>query len=195
MTDPLRALYDDWRDFPLHLWRWKNFSRAELACNGTGALMIDPDSLDKLQAMRDLIGAPLVINSAYRSPYWNRVQGGAPLSQHLKAKAYDIRTKGHDPHKLESAARKVGFTSFGRYHGPRYPVPFLHVDDRAEGKQWGDPWPQTPIATALPPLMIRPAPRILIGAEAEAKRAEVAEAIREAIGPKTALKRKRPAAA
>ncbi|WP_444431211.1 D-Ala-D-Ala carboxypeptidase family metallohydrolase (plasmid) [Rhodobacter capsulatus] len=78
--DPIRATYDDWRDFPLHLWRWPNFSPAELACNGTGALRIDPESLDKLQALRDRMGAPLVISSAYRSPLHDRRVGGAPAS-------------------------------------------------------------------------------------------------------------------
>lgn len=139
--DPIRALYDDWRDFPLALWRWKNFSRAEMACNGTGALQIDPESMDKLQSLRDLIGAPLVINSAYRSPSWNRKVGGAAKSQHMLGKAFDIRIAGHDPHELESAAREVGFTAIGRYHGPRYPSPFIHLDDRAAPAEWGDPWP------------------------------------------------------
>ncbi|WP_444430959.1 D-Ala-D-Ala carboxypeptidase family metallohydrolase [Rhodobacter capsulatus] len=159
--DPIRATYDDWRDFPLHLWRWPNFSPAELACNGTGALRIDPESLDKLQALRDRMGAPLVINSAYRSPLHNRRVGGAPASQHLQAKAFDIRLDGHDPHELEAAAREVGFTSFGRYHGPRYPAPFLHVDDRDAPAQWGNPWPRgeddpqpaaPPAPDAAPPL-------------------------------------------
>lgn len=168
-ADPIRAHYDDWRDFPLALWRWPNFSRAELACNGTGALQIDPDSLDKLQALRDRLGVPLVVNSGYRSPYWNRVQGGAPKSKHMEGKAWDIRLDGHDPHELEAAAREVGFTGIGRYHGPKYPRPFMHLDNRAGGAEWGEPWPYGEDE--------KPAARVLHGAEAEEKLAEVAEQI------------------
>ena len=38
---------------PDSLWRWKNFSPAEIACRGTGQLKLHPEALDKLQALRD----------------------------------------------------------------------------------------------------------------------------------------------
>jgi hypothetical protein len=41
---------------PQHLWRWPNFSPAEIACRGTGQLKLHPEALDKLQALRDRLG-------------------------------------------------------------------------------------------------------------------------------------------
>ncbi len=54
-------LYRSWRDFPAAEWRWPNFSPEELACRGTGQLMIDPPSLDRLQALRGVLGVPMVV--------------------------------------------------------------------------------------------------------------------------------------
>lgn len=52
---------------PEGTWRWKNFSPAEIACRGTGKLLINEPALDKLQALRDRLGKPLIVRSAYRS--------------------------------------------------------------------------------------------------------------------------------
>jgi len=43
-----------------------------------------------LQPIRDLIKAPLVIQSAFRSPAVNQAVGGAPSSQHILGQAADI---------------------------------------------------------------------------------------------------------
>lgn len=177
-------VYAHYRDYPRSAWRWRNFTPAEMACRGTGKLMIDAEAMDRLQALRDQLDAPMIVRSAYRSPEHNNRVGGAAHSEHLKARAFDIAMGGHDPHDFEALARQAGFTGFGFY--PH--LGFMHIDTGRE-REWGDRWPYGEDETPAP------APRILIGAEAEAKRAEVAEAIREAIGPKTALKRKRPAAA
>lgn len=44
-----------------------------------------------LQPLRDYLGAPVIINSGYRSPELNRVIAGAHGSQHVKGEAADIR--------------------------------------------------------------------------------------------------------
>ena len=43
-----------------------------------------------LDPVRDLWGAPLVVNSGYRSQRLNRLVGGAPHSQHLRGEAADL---------------------------------------------------------------------------------------------------------
>ena len=60
--------FDHWRDVPEGAWRWTNFSPAEIACRGSGSLQINHEALDKLQALRDRLGKPLIVRSAYRSP-------------------------------------------------------------------------------------------------------------------------------
>jgi hypothetical protein len=65
--------------------RGTNFSPAGIACRGTGKLLLIEAAFDKLQALRDRLGKPLIIRSAYRSPKHNRAVGGAQASKHLEA--------------------------------------------------------------------------------------------------------------
>ncbi len=48
--------YAHFRDVPKAAWRWPNFSPAEIACRGTGAIRINSEAMDKLQALRDRLG-------------------------------------------------------------------------------------------------------------------------------------------
>ena len=113
-------------------WRWPDFSPAEIACRGTGKLLINAEALDKLQALRDKLGKPLIVRSAYRSPGHNRAVGGATRSKHMDGTAFDIAMSNHDPVAFEAAAREVGFLGFGFY--PR--SGFMHVGLGPAG-QWG----------------------------------------------------------
>ncbi len=135
--------YQHWRDVPERAWRWKNFSPAEIACRGTGQLKLHPEALDKLQVLRDRLGKPLIIRSAYRSPEHNRAVGGAPRSKHMDGAAFDIAMANHDPAAFEAAAREVGFLGFGFY--PR--SGFMHVD-LGPARSWGERFPVRPTAFA-----------------------------------------------
>ena len=77
------TFYAHWRDVPAAAWRWPNFSPAEIACRGTGKLLVDDAALDALQALRTRLGKPLIIRSGYRSPEHNRAVGGAKASKHM----------------------------------------------------------------------------------------------------------------
>jgi zinc D-Ala-D-Ala carboxypeptidase len=48
MEDPM-TFYAHWRDVPAAAWRWPNFSPAEIACRGTGKLLVNETALDALQ--------------------------------------------------------------------------------------------------------------------------------------------------
>ena len=128
--------YSDWHDVPKSRWRWPNFSPEEIACRGDGKIQINEAALDKLQALRDQLGVPLIVHSAYRSPDYNRQVGGAKQSMHLQGAAFDISMANHDPESFETEARAVGFTGFGFY--PRQN--FMHVDI-GRARHWGDPFP------------------------------------------------------
>ena len=130
------TFYDHWRDVPDDSWRWSNFSPAEIACRGTGKLLVNEPALDKLQTLHDRLGKPLIIRSAYRSPEHNRAVGGATRSKHMDGAAFDIAMTNHDPVAFEAAARAVGFLGFGYY--PR--SGFIHVD-LGPTRQWGERFP------------------------------------------------------
>ncbi len=128
--------FADWRDVPETLWRWPEFSPEEIACRGDGKIQINEAALDKLQALRDRLGVPLIVHSAYRSPDYNRRVGGVKQSMHLQGAAFDISMANYDPTAFETAARAIGFSGFGFY--PRQN--FMHVDI-GRARQWGDPFP------------------------------------------------------
>ena len=111
-------------------WRWKYFTRDELKCKGDGTFVANDDALDKLERLRELMGVPLTINSAYRSPAHNRKIGGADNSMHVQGRAFDISINGVNPKTLYRCAIQAGFTGFGFYRT------FLHVDTGGM-RSWG----------------------------------------------------------
>ena len=147
MPEPIRT-FRHFRDVPENAWRWSNFSPAEIACRGTGQLKLHPEALDKLQALRDRLGKPLIVRSAYRSPEHNHAVGGAKASKHMDGTAFDIAMANHDPAAFEAAARAVGFLGFGYY--PR--SGFMHID-LGPTRTWGERFParHVPFARELPP--------------------------------------------
>lgn len=136
-------LYEHYADVPMAGWRWPSFSPREIACKGTGKVLVNHNALDKLQSLRDRLRKPLILTSAYRSPEHNRRVGGAKNSKHMEGIAFDVRMDNHDPHEFEAAARAVGFTGFGYY----VKSGFMHIDT-GPARTWGQPWPLT--ATAWP---------------------------------------------
>lgn len=142
--------YKHWRDVSERSWRWKDFSPAEIACRGSGSLRINEEALDKLQALRDRLGKPLIVRSAYRSPAHNRAVGGAPRSKHMDGTAFDIAMANHDPVAFEAAARAVGFLGFGYY--PR--SGFMHID-LGPARQWGERFPVRATAFAAETAPVR----------------------------------------
>ena len=104
-------------------WRWANFTPKEIACKGTGLILIDEDAMDKLQAFREVLGMPFSPNSAYRSEVHNKAVGGAPRSMHRQGRAFDIPIgNGISRNEVHRIAKEVGFTGFGDYKT------FVHID-------------------------------------------------------------------
>lgn len=126
-------------------WRWPSFSPREIACKGTGQLVVDDEAMDKLQKLRDTLGKPLILTSAYRSPSHNKRVGGAKKSRHMKGEAFDVMMTNHDPHMFEVAARAAGFSGFGFYQKSG----FMHIDI-GPSRSWGKRWPEVASATDWP---------------------------------------------
>jgi len=100
-----------------------NFNEREFACRHCGLVRLEPVLLKRVQALRDVVGRPVVISSAYRCPVYNKKIGGAPQSKHMLGQAVDIVIKGMTPAQVAQAAAKVGFTGIGIYRSG-----FTHVD-------------------------------------------------------------------
>ena len=138
----MMEVYKHWSHYPVGNWRWPNFRREEVACkNGPGrspgTLAIHEETMDKLQLLRERLGKPMIITSAYRTPKYNQRVGGVHSSMHLKARAFDVSMRNHDPHEFEAAARAVGFTGFGFYPS----MGFMHIDT-GDDREWGTRWPK-----------------------------------------------------
>lgn len=122
-------LYKHFRDVPAADWRWPHFKPQEIACKGTGELLVDEASLDALERLRKALGRPVVLNSAYRSAAHNAAVKGSPNSQHRLGKAFDVdlsqppgAARNREREALIAEAKAAGFTGIGRYDG------FVHVD-------------------------------------------------------------------
>lgn len=103
-------------------WPYKYFTPRELASKGGGSLLVDHDAISKLELMREIVGRPFIITSAYRDPLHNARVGGAPRSFHKYGKAFDISLRGHNKDQLKAAAIEAGFG------GIAFAKTFLHVD-------------------------------------------------------------------
>lgn len=109
----------------------KNFKVKEFRCkDGSDKILIDADFVkDKLQKIRNHFGAPVTINSAYRTPEYNAKVKGAKESYHLQGRAFDIVVKDHTPQEVARYAQSLGIPGIIQYNG------FVHVDSRAS-KYW-----------------------------------------------------------
>jgi uncharacterized protein YcbK (DUF882 family) len=90
----------------------------------------------QLQILRDYLGEPIQILSAYRTPTHNKKVGGASKSQHLTASAADITVKSKTPKQLAAIIErlidrgKLTFGGMGVYKN------FVHVDIRKKKTRW-----------------------------------------------------------
>jgi len=129
------TVYEHWSQVPRtwSAWRWKFFQPREIACRGTGKLTVVDGLLDRLDVLRMRCGFPLIVLSAFRSPYHNAFVGGAVFSLHLKALAVDLSIVKQDKKLMEQIAKEEGFTGFGYYRT------FLHID-LGRPRFWGTKW-------------------------------------------------------
>lgn len=119
----------------------KSFSIEEF--NSKDGAEMPPDVLENikklaknLQVIRDEIGKPIKINSAYRSPAHNKAVGGVKNSMHVKGKAADIVVTGVTPTQLAAVIfklieqKKISQGGVGIYPN------FVHYDIRGTKARW-----------------------------------------------------------
>ena len=127
-----------WRGVRRAAWPPAYFSPREMASRGDGSIRLVIAAGQRLDALRRLLGRPLVVHSAYRDPLHNARVGGAPLSRHKVGDAFDLRADGSIPRReLLGAAREAGFRGIGLYRS------FIHLDCRPRPACWANGGPHT----------------------------------------------------
>lgn len=127
------------RDYKMKL--AENFSLWEFKCrDGSGV----PDEYmgnvqklaDNLQVLRDAVGKPIRVISGYRSKKYNTRIGGARKSQHMCAKAADIKIKGMKPAEVKETIEWL--IREGKMHkgGVGIYRTFVHYDVRGWNARW-----------------------------------------------------------
>jgi uncharacterized protein YcbK (DUF882 family) len=127
-----------------------HFSEEELACPCCGACNVTQELVDALNKLRDLAGAPIVIDSGYRCAAHNAAIGGEPHSYHMQGMAADIRMAPRNGHDVARLADQIeAFHGFGAAplwcHVDVRPTPDKHFWGYAAGRgiiPW--PYPEKP---------------------------------------------------
>lgn len=103
-----------------------NFKIKEFKCkDGSDEILLDSSFvITKLQAIRNHFGKPVKVNSAYRTPSYNKKVGGAKNSYHMKGMAFDIYISGISLDEICKYAQSIGILGIIRYNT------FVHVDAR-----------------------------------------------------------------
>lgn len=110
-----------------------NFKVKEFACkDGSDPIFISSELVDILQKIRNHFGKAVNINSAYRTPTYNKKVGGATYSQHLYGKAADIRISGVKPKEVAAFVE----TLMPDKGGIGIYANFTHVDVREKKSRW-----------------------------------------------------------
>jgi uncharacterized protein YcbK (DUF882 family) len=117
-------------------WQYvKHFKEHEFASPdlaGSGNRM-NPLFVHRLDALREQLKRPFVINSGYRSPEHNKKIGGAPRSAHVEGLAVDIsvrRWSREEKRDLVLYARQLGFNGVG------ISPTFIHLDMKPRLASW-----------------------------------------------------------
>jgi uncharacterized protein YcbK (DUF882 family) len=101
----------------------RNFILGELASkDGANIVLLHPALIIALQTIRDHVGKPIRVNSAFRSPAHNKAIGGASNSLHTLGLAADVVIDGMTPIEVASLANDMGLGGIKAYST------FTHVD-------------------------------------------------------------------
>ena len=119
----------------------KNFSLSEFECKDGSEIpsQLLPNVLElagSLQELRDFVGVPIKINSAYRSLEHNASIGGTNSSQHLFAKAADIVVEGKTPAQVATMIKLLILEGKMKQGGIGVYDNFTHYDIRGYKARW-----------------------------------------------------------
>ena len=125
----------------LYAWPWRFFSPKEMACRGTGKLVIVPEFMQRLTGARTVYGKKVRVSRGYSTPEHNASVSKSGLTgPHTTARAIDIFVFGGDYILLKRIAMAHGFTGFGSNQKGPHKRRFLHLDDLPNAPGQPRPW-------------------------------------------------------
>ncbi len=119
----------------------KNFSKEEFDCNDGSEMPINiyhnmVKVANQLQTLRDYIGKPIQVNSAWRSQEYNASIGGVKNSQHIMGRAADIVIKGMTPVEVSKTIEELINKGDMLQGGLGIYSSFVHYDIRGIKARW-----------------------------------------------------------
>ena len=119
----------------------ENFSKEEFECSDGSEMPLEVFNnvcllAKQLENLRVHFNAPIKINSAYRSPVYNRSVGGAVNSQHLSGRAADIVISGVEPNDVADAIEFLIENNLMKEGGVGRYDTFTHYDIRGYKARW-----------------------------------------------------------
>ena len=119
----------------------KNFSKEEFDCSDGSEMNIAiyhnmVKVANQLQILRNYIGKPITVNSAYRSQEYNASIGGAKNSQHIMGRAADIVVKGMSPLAVHTTIELLIEKGNMLQGGLGLYDSFVHYDIRGTKARW-----------------------------------------------------------
>lgn len=119
----------------------KSFFLKEFICKN--GVCVPPEYIENvqelaknLQVLRDFINVPVYINSGYRTKEYNKKILGSKKSQHLYAKAADIRIKTIRPKCIYNIIEGLIRTGKMKQGGLGLYDDFIHYDIRGTKARW-----------------------------------------------------------
>tara|TARA_R110001592_G_scaffold167306_1_gene402712 strand:- start:89 stop:469 length:381 start_codon:yes stop_codon:yes gene_type:complete len=121
----------------------KNFSIEEFDCNDGSKMPINiyhnmVKVANQLQVLRNYLGKPIHINSAYRSQEYNAKIGGVKDSQHIMGRAADITVNGFDPIAVHTTIELLIEKGDMLQGGLGLYNSFVHYDIRGTKTRWNN---------------------------------------------------------
>jgi len=119
----------------------ENFHIREFKCKDGTKVPVELESnvkllAEQLQVLRDYIGIPIHLNSAYRTEAYNTKIKGSPKSQHKLAKAADMVTQKYTPKQLGAIIKKLIKSGKMMQGGVGIYPSFCHYDCRGTEARW-----------------------------------------------------------
>lgn len=121
----------------------ENFYLDEFECRDKSDIPLDVfnnilEVAEQMQKIRDILDAPIKVNSGYRSPIYNKSIGGASKSQHLLGKACDFTVKGLTPYQVADHLEDLMQSGVIINGGLGEYDTFTHYDIRNNPARWNN---------------------------------------------------------